>query len=385
MSPTTHDGVQLDKEGLNEERPESISTWHGRIEPLHPSQDDVDVQDIAHALSRLCRYNGHVGGFLSVARHSLWVSERVYTQTNSNAELALSGLLHDGAEAYLSDVPRPVKRAPEMAVFRELDAKMDQTVMEHFGLPFPIPEVVMEADRYVLLEVELPNPEGARYHWNSTPAEDQRDWLARYYWLTDQIEKVGSERRLPTLIGITGFARSGKDSVAGFLRPKYERIAFADKLKAIALTIDPLVQVSCEAPRLADISVCCDIQRVSWLLGHGADEGWLKEHTNYRVFLQDLGNAVRETLGKSTWIDAALRDRDTAKRYVITDVRYANEADAVRAAGGEIWRIERPDTGPANDHVSELEMVTYPVDHVIVNDLDTPALRFKTARTLEVS
>jgi hypothetical protein len=265
---------------------------------------------------------------------------------------------------------------------------MDKAVMDHFGLPFPIPEVVMAADHYVLMEVELPNPEGARYQWNSTPAEDTTAWLNSYYALTDKLEKVGRERQRPALIGITGFARSGKDSVASYLRPQYTRIAFADKLKAIALSLDPYVLIDCAAPALGDLEaeeLCCDVRHVSDLMEHGADEDWLKAHTDYRVFLQNLGNSVREVIGKSTWIDAALRDREPGKRYVITDVRYANEADAVRAAGGEIWRIERPDTGPANDHISELEMVHYPVDHVIVNDLDIPALRFKTARTLEAS
>lgn len=176
--PVTHGGEVLGGDGLHTDRPNTISTWTGRIDPLDPHPDEVSLEDIAHALARLCRYNGHVGGFLSVARHSIWVSERVWTQT-LDLKLSFQGLLHDGAEAYLSDIPRPVKRNPEMEVFRQFDQRMDEAVMAAFGLPFPIPAIVMDADHYVLMERELPFPDGARYTWDSTPAKDEADFLKR--------------------------------------------------------------------------------------------------------------------------------------------------------------------------------------------------------------
>lgn len=167
-----------DSEGLALHDPGAISTWSGGyINPLSPDPADIKLADVAHALARLCRYNGHVEGFLSVARHSIWVSERVWSETGDTT-LALQGLLHDGSEAYLSDVPRPVKR--QLIHFQEIDQAMDEAVMRAFGLPFPIADVVMDADRHVLLNVELPSPAGARHTWNSHPAEDERDFLKRY-------------------------------------------------------------------------------------------------------------------------------------------------------------------------------------------------------------
>jgi len=82
-----------------------IQTISGRKFPLaEPDPNQIDIEDIAHALSMLCRFNGHCTQFYSVAEHSMHVSHEI-----SN-DLALAGLLHDAAEAYLGDVPSPLKK-----------------------------------------------------------------------------------------------------------------------------------------------------------------------------------------------------------------------------------------------------------------------------------
>jgi uncharacterized protein len=136
--------------------------------------EDIDIRDIAHALSRLCRYNGHCGGFISVARHSIWVSDVL------PRELALWGLLHDAPEAYLGDMTRPVKRQEAMEEFRAADERLEQVVAEKFGLEYPMPIEVHEADMYVFEEIEAPQL--------STYFGDIRDdelwFLANYRGLT---------------------------------------------------------------------------------------------------------------------------------------------------------------------------------------------------------
>ena len=87
-----------------------IGTFSGlRFWPLAPNLEKILVEDIAHALAHQCRFGGHASRFYSVAEHSVHVSQLCLP------EHALWGLLHDASEAYLVDLPRPLKLLPEFA------------------------------------------------------------------------------------------------------------------------------------------------------------------------------------------------------------------------------------------------------------------------------
>ena len=144
------------------------------IDPLNPDPARIYVRDIALGLSRLCRYGGHVEGFLSVARHSLNVARIL---RDEEPIVRLCGLLHDASEAYLGDIPRPLKQLPEFAAYRAAEDRLSRTIAARFGLPFPFPPVVHAADDYVLLEIELPS---LRHCWRSTPDRDEADFLDAY-------------------------------------------------------------------------------------------------------------------------------------------------------------------------------------------------------------
>lgn len=110
-----------------------IQTFTGRrFYPLAPRPEDVDIEDIAHALANLCRFAGHTRRFYSVAEHSVRVAAILKASCPGFPKLHLGGLLHDASEAYLVDVPRPVKHAPDLAGYRAAEAKVEAAIAERF-------------------------------------------------------------------------------------------------------------------------------------------------------------------------------------------------------------------------------------------------------------
>ena len=120
-----------------------IQTYTGKkFRPLEAAPEDIDIRDIAHALALQCRFNGHCRVFYSVAEHSVRVSQVV------SSEHALWGLLHDAAEAYLTDLPRPVKR--QFEDYRLAEEALLRVVAERFQLPWPLPDEVISVDGQLL-------------------------------------------------------------------------------------------------------------------------------------------------------------------------------------------------------------------------------------------
>jgi hypothetical protein len=117
-----------------------------RVDPFNPRVEDIDIIDIATALSNICRYGGHVRRFYSVAEHSLHVAWRL------PRELRLDGLLHDAAEAYLGDIPRPIKKAAGLAGWREAEAAVERAVARRFGIRYPMHSAVREIDDRIILD-----------------------------------------------------------------------------------------------------------------------------------------------------------------------------------------------------------------------------------------
>ena len=129
----------------------AIQTYSGRaFRPLSPDPADVDPEDIAHALSNICRFGGHSRKFLSVAQHSCVVADAVAAAGGDAAERRWA-LLHDASEAYLGDLPHPLKhRTPLGAVYREAEERLMAAICERFGLSPQPPELVKRIDRAVL-------------------------------------------------------------------------------------------------------------------------------------------------------------------------------------------------------------------------------------------
>lgn len=124
-------------------------TYTGQISyPLEPEREQViSIEDIAHALAFQCRYNGHCKHFYSVAEHSVFVAREAFRRTNSY-EIAMKGLLHDATEAYLGDMPRPIKALiPE---FKKIEAKWHSKIFAYYGLSEEMPSLIKEIDTQLL-------------------------------------------------------------------------------------------------------------------------------------------------------------------------------------------------------------------------------------------
>lgn len=163
-----------------------IQTFTGKqFWPLDPRPEEIDIRDIAHALSMLCRYNGHCLHFYSVAEHSILVSKHV------SAENALWGLLHDAAEGLgAADLLRPVKK--NVSGYHKIEAGLQLATAVRFNLPVDIPAEVHEIDQRMLMDEKavmmLPapapwqtdlEPVGAKIEFMS-PARAERAFLDRF-------------------------------------------------------------------------------------------------------------------------------------------------------------------------------------------------------------
>lgn len=109
-----------------------IQTYTGKqFFPLDPRPEDFAIEDIAHALSNTCRFAGHSLVFYSVAEHSVLVASLLTTED------ALAGLMHDAAEAYIGDMPRPIKRGPGLEQYCKAEKEIERALAIRFNLSYP--------------------------------------------------------------------------------------------------------------------------------------------------------------------------------------------------------------------------------------------------------
>jgi hypothetical protein len=223
------------------------------------------------------------------------------------------------------------------------------------------------------------HPPWAKPHVGTTahaeaPEEELVTTMIEVMEMDDNRTKVASfndEAHLPPIIGLAGHMGAGKDTVGDVLvrRWGYERLGFADALKALALCVDPIVDAEgVYHNRLDDL--------VTFM-------GWedAKRLPEVRRLLQELGAGVRHLLGDDTWIKVVLDQMQADHRYAVTDVRYPNEAKTIESEGGETWVVRRPGYD-GDGHVSEALPETWFFDDEIDNDGTIEDLDAKVKRAL---
>ena len=169
-----------------------IQTFTGKaLYPLDPRPEEIDIRDIAHALSMQCRYGGHAKYFYSVAEHCVTLSNLV------PPHLAFSALMHDAAEAYLVDVPRPIKSS--LGGYREIEAGLEAVILPLFGLPFPNPPEVMEYDTRILKDERAQLMAAPPIPWTHGFSEGMEPLGARIFGFSPMVAEDRFLRRFKEL------------------------------------------------------------------------------------------------------------------------------------------------------------------------------------------
>jgi hypothetical protein len=151
----------------------SIQTYTGQMVDIYnPDPSQFSILDIAHSLSMQCRFNGHITRFYSVAEHSVRAAKLVGDW--GRPELVLGALMHDASEAYLSDIPRPIKR--KFDAYIPLEDELMMAISKKFGFDWPMPDIIKKVDDILLIterrDLMLASEAWREWGVNETPMEE---------------------------------------------------------------------------------------------------------------------------------------------------------------------------------------------------------------------
>ena len=176
-----------------------IQTSSGKkFDLINVDIDKIDIVDIANSLSKQCRFNGHIKEFYSVAQHCCHVSDLL------PAQYRLDGLLHDAAEAYVTDLPSPIKHMDGMDFFVEIEDNIERAIFEKYSVEYTLPTTVKRADG-IMLATEardlLGSPNDESWNWTKEYPEPVK-WNIKS-WSIER-SKLEFLYRFESLIGDKG-------------------------------------------------------------------------------------------------------------------------------------------------------------------------------------
>lgn len=179
------------------------------------------------------------------------------------------------------------------------------------------------------------------------------------------------------LIGFAGYAQTGKDTCAEHLCSQYEfqNYKFATSLKEMVGNIDPYVFYD---------GWPSDHLRYSQAVSEYGYEVAKRNYPEVRNLLKNFGMEMRNQFGDDIWVELLFNNIESFENnVVISDVRFLNEANAIKKYGGVVVRVNRPGVGPDSDHPSETEMDKIEYDYVIDNDGSIVELELKIDHILQ--
>lgn len=200
------------------------------------------------------------------------------------------------------------------------------------------------------------------------------------------------------IVGLSGYAKSGKDTVAAMIQEltsvngvsPWVIKKFSGKLKEVASILTGIPVDNFESQEYKETELGEEWNGWGYrarnsgtsVLPHFTGDPYRKRMT-VRELLQRLGtDAVRNNVHDNAWVNALMAEYRPHKmseyypsRWIITDVRFLNEAHAIKERGGFIVRVHRPGVGPVNNHPSETSLDEWPFDYILTNDKDLAYLR----------
>jgi len=176
------------REQVKEKDFSSTKTWMEtftgtKFYPMKAEVEDIRIEDIAHSLANICRWGGHTKFHFSVASHSVMLSKLVPPR------YALEALLHDATEAYLGDIPTPIKKT--LPLYEKAEQKLAQAIYKHYKLQYPFPKEVEVFDD-VCKQIEYHNllEDGVKTDEvlvpKITPKQSKEEFIKRFNQLMEK-------------------------------------------------------------------------------------------------------------------------------------------------------------------------------------------------------
>ena len=203
--------------------------------------------------------------------------------------------------------------------------------------------------------------------WQKSKGASLEVHVAEELGLPIYILKDGELQPRITIIGVAGWARSGKDTVADHLVKDhgYTKFSFATPMREALYRLNPKITIN----EVQSTPIRIGVDVYDW-------EGLKERSPDVRGLLQRFGTEVgREMFGEDFWVNYALDSIPDGTKAVIADVRYPNEADAIKKLGGKVFRVRRNGVVAANEHASESALNDYEFDSVIDNNADIHSLQ----------
>jgi dephospho-CoA kinase len=161
------------------------------------------------------------------------------------------------------------------------------------------------------------------------------------------------------IIGLSGYAQAGKDTIANYLVSNYgyKKISFADPIREALYRLNPKVSIA----DMSGIYLRSLVDSLGW-------EAVKVESEDVRELLQRMGTEVaRDMFGEDFWVDQAMAKAQHYENVVLADVRFENEIQAILGASGDVWRVSKPGVNAANRHISETSLDNYKFKREIQN------------------